>query len=52
MLILDIDDWCISCEIANVDPSLCHHMASLGHNELMKVVNKILLTVLRMFALI
>ena len=50
MLILDIDDWCISCEIANVDPDLCHHMASLGHNESMKVVNKILLTVLRMFA--
>ena len=38
MLILVIDDWCISCEKAitwaNVDPDLYRHMASLGHNEI------------------
>ena len=34
ILVSLIDSWGISCEIANVDPDLCCHMASLGHNEL------------------
>ena len=28
--------WCCQATWANVDPDLCHHMASLGHNELTK----------------
>ena len=57
--ILEIDDWGISCEIAliwmsldrqqaitwaNVDPDLCRHMASLGHNEVMKYRHDIALS--------
>ena len=36
-LVQEVMAWCLRQQAiawANVDPDLCHHMASLGHNEL------------------
>ena len=43
MLLLVIDRWGAlrqqAITWANVDPDLCHHMASLGNNELKQVAH-------------